>query len=215
MAQNPDNSHNDSPGSILSDVQILERLVQDDPTCIFISPLIDPTAQVGPSSIDVRLGEELKVPNVISSTHIDLTGSRSALKGQLDHYFRIEKPGAFGEFVLHPGEFALGATLEFIRLPNDIAGRLEGRSSLGRLGIEVHSTAGFIDPGFEGTLTFELSNVGKLPVKIYPGLRIAQLCFFPVNEVQNPYAAKPNSKYGGMLNAETSRIYDDPEIRQE
>ena len=117
-----------------------------------------------------------------------------------------------GHVVLHPGEFTLASTLEFFRLPRDIAGRLEGRSSLGRLGLQVHATAGFVDPGFEGTLTFELINSGKLPLKISPGVRLGQICFFRVAEVQVGYLDKVNSKYGGRLGTEISRIHEDPEI---
>lgn len=199
---------------LLSDLNILNRLVADDEQCIFISPLTDPIAQLGSSSLDVRLGTEFKVPMVIDTTCIDLTAPAEDIKRQITEYFRSERVHVGEPFVLHPGEFVLATTMEFIRLPRDIAARLEGRSSLGRLGIEVHSTAGFVDPGFEGSLTFELKNAGKLPVRLRPGLRVAQLCFFVVHDVQVPYNVRNQSKYGGMLDAELSRIHLDRELRR-
>ena len=200
------------PVNLLSDIQILERLVAEDPQCIFVSPLINPSVQVGPSSLDLRLGSKLEVPITINSTHIDLTLSKEEIRHQIDHYFVTQRVGSDGSFVLHPGEFALASTLEVIRLPRDIAGRLEGRSSMGRLGLKIHATAGFVDPGFEGTLTFELTNAGKLPIKLFPGLRVGQLCFFPVKDLQVSYIEKKQNKYGSKLNVERSRIYLDVEI---
>lgn len=198
---------------LLSDIQILERLVAEDPECIFVSPLVNPLDQLGPSSLDVHLGATLQVPAVFDTSCIDLTLTKGEVKRQVDHYFRTEQVVVENGFVLHPGEFALGATLEFIRLPKDIAARLEGRSSFGRLGVEVHSTAGFVDPGFEGPLTFELKNSGRLPVKLTPGLRVAQLCFFAVSDVQVPYNLRKSSKYRDTLDAELSRIHLDREVR--
>ncbi len=198
---------------LLSDIQILERLVQDDERCIFVSPLIDPSAQIGPSSLDIRLAAVIRVPRPIAATCIDLTAKPEEIKRDIERYFQTQRVAPGDAFVLHPGQFALGSTLEFIRLPCDIAARLEGRSSLGRLGLEVHSTAGFVDPGFEGYLTFELNNVGNIPVRLYPGLRVAQLCFFTVMDVQVPYSKKLHSKYGGDLGPGLSRVYEDPELQ--
>ena len=112
--------------------------------------------------------------------------------------------------MLHPGAFLLASTLEFIRLPRDIAGRLEGRSSLGRLGLQVHATAGFVDPGFEGTLTFELINSGKLPIRVFPGMRLGQICFFHVPEVQVPYGKQ--RKYAHSVGVALTGIDKDREI---
>ena len=196
-------------GSLLSDIEILERLVQDDDEGIFISPLVDAVSQVGPSSLDLRLGAELRIPTTNFLSHIDLTAAKAVVQDQIAKYFRAQKVGAHGKFVLHPGEFALASTLEFVRLPRRIAGRLEGRSSLGRLGIEIHSTAGFVDPGFSGNLTLELSNVGKVPVELMPGLRVAQMCFFHVPNVQIPYNQRLDKKYGSRLDVELSKIYED------
>ena len=121
-------------------------------------------------------------------------------------------------YVLHPGEFALAGTLEFIRLPADLAVRLEGRSSWGRVGLQIHSTAGFVDPGFAGTITFELSNIGKVPIPLYPGLRIGQLSFYSSAQSVIPYRAKRLSKYAGKIAPVGSAFYRDPEygaIRRE
>jgi dCTP deaminase len=199
-------------GALLSDLEILERLVAIDGKCIFVSPLIDPIAQLGPSSLDLHLGTELCTTKITGSTHVDLAQPKERLEREISQYIDRKRISPEEFFVLHPGEFALGGTLEFIRLPGDIAGRLEGRSSFGRLGLQVHATAGFVDPGFEGLLTFEFINAGRLPLKFGPGLRVGQICFFRVNEVQVDYMHKRFSKYGGKLGVEISRVQEDPEI---
>lgn len=197
---------------ILSDIQILERLVADDPFLIFVSPVIDPARQLGPSSLDLRLGTELTVIKNIAKTHFDLTPSETDIEDEVKEYFEVRKVGTKGTFVLHPGEFALAPTLEFLHLPLDIAGRLEGRSTYGRLGFQVHATAGFVDPGFRGTLSFELINSGKLPVRLTPGIRLGQICFFKVGEVQIGYMEKEDSKYGDKMGAEHPQLHKEPEI---
>jgi dCTP deaminase len=198
---------------LLSDLQIMERLVAPDERCVFVSPIIDLVDQLGPSSLDVRLGTEFVTTRSSGMTHIDLRpAAGSAVKQALGEYSVMRQIPLSGRFVLHPGEFALGHTLEFIRLPRDIAARLEGRSSLGRMGIQIHATAGYVDPGFEGALTFELMNSGKLPVSLSPGIRLGQLCFFEVEPVEVPYLKKRYSKYGGRLGVESARVFEDPEI---
>ncbi|HUT91447.1 MAG TPA: dCTP deaminase [Thermoguttaceae bacterium] len=201
---------------ILSDIEILARLVAEpeDEKRIFVSPLIDPKTQLGPSSLDLRLGFDLVGTRALQATHIDLTGceARRILGEQKRRYFERQRLHPGGNFVLHPGAFLLASTLEFIRLPGDIAGRLEGRSSLGRLGLQVHATAGFVDPGFEGVLTFELINSGKLPIKVFPGMRLGQICFFHVPNVQIRYAEKSVTKYAGSVGVEFTHIDGDPEI---
>ena len=134
----------------------------------------------------------------------------NGLREQKDRYFERQRLDPDGNFVLHPGAFLLASTLEFIQLPRDIAGRLEGRSSLGRLGLQVHATAGFVDPGFEGTLTFELINSGKLPIRVFPGIRLGQICFFYVPEVQVPYGRQ--RKYAHSIGVGLTGIDKDPEI---
>lgn len=196
---------------LLSDIQILERLVRSDEGAIFVSPVIH-AVQLGPSSLDLRVGTELRVTQIIASTHIDLTETKDNVRKRVAEYFSVQRVRPDGAFVLHPQELALASTLEYLQLPLDIAGRLEGRSSLGRLGLQVHATAGFVDPGFKGTLTFELINSGKLPVRFGPGLRLGQICFIRTSEVQVGYMEKQASKYGGKLGVELSQIDQDPEI---
>ena len=118
-------------------------------------------------------------------------------------------------FIVQPGEFVLGVTQEKISLPDDLVARVEGRSSLGRLGIIVHSTAGFVDPGFSGTITLEISNLNRLPVALYPGMRICQIAFEQMSSpAETPYSAKPFSKYQGQILPEGSRLSSDPEFNQ-
>jgi dCTP deaminase len=120
----------------------------------------------------------------------------------------IETP-AFEPFILHPGEFVLGSTFELVTLPDDIAARLEGKSSLGRLGLLTHSTAGFIDPGFSGHVTLELSNVATLPIKLWPGMKIGQLCFFRLSSpTDNPYGSGPyGNRYQNQRGPTASRSF--------
>ena len=116
-------------------------------------------------------------------------------------------------FIVQPGEFVLGVTQESISLPDDLVARVEGRSSLGRLGIIVHSTAGFVDPGFSGTITLEISNLNRLPVALYPGMRVCQIAFEQMSSPADmPYHSKPFSKYQGQVLPEESRLSVDPEF---
>jgi len=165
---------------------------------------VDPldTSLVQPSSIDVRLDGMFRVFNNSRYTHIDPARQQDELTTL------VETPE--GEpFVLHPGEFVLGATLERVRLPDDLAGRLEGKSSLGRLGLLTHSTAGFIDPGFEGHITLELSNVANLPITLWPGMKIGQLCLLRLSSpAETPYgSAAVGSKYQGQRGPTPSKAY--------
>lgn len=122
----------------------------------------------------------------------------------------VNEPDAF---LVQPGEFVLGVTMESITVPDDLVVRVEGRSSLGRLGIIVHSTAGFVDPGFSGTITLEISNLNRMPVALYPGMRICQLAFeMMTSPAETPYNLKPNSKYLGQVLPEESRLSNDPEF---
>jgi dCTP deaminase len=119
-------------------------------------------------------------------------------------------------FIVQPGEFLLGVTQEKITLPDDMVARVEGRSSLGRLGIIVHSTAGFVDPGFAGTITLEISNLNRLPVALYPGMRICQIAFEQMTSAaETPYDQKPFSKYQGQVLPEESRLANDPEFAKQ
>lgn len=201
---------------ILNELQIIERLTRDDETGISIKPLIDLKRQLGPSSIDVRLGTEFKVIRRQEYTHLDpskksLAQTERDVKRYTEEVLVRFHP-RYGGFVLHPGEFALGSTIEYICLPNDLAARLEGRSSWSRIGLMVHVTGGFIDPGFHGTITFELCNLGKVPLQLYVGLRVAQLAFYEISESLKPYPEKMHSKYFGQAGTVASHLYADYEF---
>jgi dCTP deaminase len=155
-----------------------------------------------PSSIDVRLDGFFRVFNNSAYTHIDPAVQQDELTSL------VEAEGD-SPFVLHPGEFVLGSTLEAVTVPDDLAGRLEGKSSLGRLGLLTHSTAGFIDPGFSGHITLELSNVANLPITLWPGMKIGQLCLFRLSSAsEHPYgSAVYGSRYQGQRGPTPSRSY--------
>ena len=159
-------------------------------------------ALVQPSSIDFRLDHMFRVFNNHLYTHIDPAIRQDELTALVEV--------ADGEaFVLHPGEFVLASTLEVITLGNSLAGRVEGKSSLGRLGLLTHSTAGFIDPGFSGHITLELSNVANLPIKLWPGMKIGQLCIMRLSsEAEHPYgSAVYGSRYQGQRGPTPSRSW--------
>ncbi|KAA2248430.1 dCTP deaminase [Solihabitans fulvus] len=155
-----------------------------------------------PSSIDVRLDRFFRVFNNTKYTHIDPSIQQDELTSLVEK--EDDEP-----FVLHPGEFVLGSTFELVSLPDDLAGRLEGKSSLGRLGLLTHSTAGFIDPGFTGHITLELSNVANLPITLWPGMKIGQLCLFRLSSsAEHPYgSAQAGSRYQGQRGPTPSRAY--------
>jgi dCTP deaminase len=157
---------------------------------------------VQPSSIDVRLDRYFRVFNNSQYTHID-----PAL--QQDELTTLVEPTGDDPFVLHPGEFVLGSTLEVVTLPDDLASRLEGKSSLGRLGLITHATAGFIDPGFSGHITLELSNVANLPITLWPGMKIGQLCVFRLSSpAEHPYGSERyGSRYQDQRGPTPSRSY--------
>jgi len=155
-----------------------------------------------PSSIDVRLDRFFRVFDNTRYTHIDPSL-------QQDELTSLVEANGDDPFVLHPGEFVLGSTFESVTLPDDLAGRLEGKSSLGRLGLLTHSTAGFIDPGFNGHITLELSNVANLPITLWPGMKIGQLCLFRLSSpAEHPYgSAHAGSRYQGQRGPTPSRAY--------
>jgi dCTP deaminase len=157
-------------------------------------------AMVQPSSIDVRLDRYFRVFANHRYTHIDPAVAQDDLTELLE-------PDGDEPFILHPGEFVLGSTLEVISLADDLAARLEGKSSLGRLGLLTHSTAGFIDPGFSGHVTLELSNVANLPIKLYPGMKIGQICVLPLTSPsEHPYGSSVyGSRYQGQRGPTPSR----------
>jgi dCTP deaminase len=157
---------------------------------------------IQPSSIDVRLDKFFRLFDNHKYPFID------PAEEQPDLTRAVEVSGD-EPFILHPGEFVLGSTYELVTLPDDIAARLEGKSSLGRLGLLTHSTAGFVDPGFSGHVTLELSNVATLPIKLWPGMKIGQLCFFRLTSAsENPYGSeKYGSRYQGQRGPTASRSW--------
>ncbi len=183
---------------ILSDRSIREAI---DAGRIVIDPLGEGAVQ--PSSVDLRLDDSFRVFRNHTLGHIDVKRDLSALTTLVD-------ADADDPFILHPGEFVLGATLERVALPDDLVARLEGKSSLGRLGLLIHSTAGFVDPGFDGQLTLELSNVSNLPITLYPGMRIGQISFQQMTTpADTPYGSGSlGSKYHGQRGPVPSRYWE-------
>ena len=169
---------------------------------VVLDPFDD--AFIQPSSIDVRLDRWFRIFENHRYSCIDPAT-------QQDDLTKLIEPDGDEAFILHPGEFVLGSTLEVITLPDDIASRLEGKSSLGRLGLLTHSTAGFIDPGFSGHVTLELSNVANLPIKLWPGMKIGQLCLIRLSSAaEKPYGSgATGSRYQGQRGPTPSRSWRD------
>ncbi len=182
---------------LLSDRDILAEIAAER---IVVEPYDE--AMVQPSSIDFRLDRYFRVFENHRYPHIDPAADQSDLTRQVE-------PVGDEPFILHPGEFVLGSTYEVVTLPDDLAARVEGKSSLGRLGLLTHATAGFVDPGFSGHVTLELANVATLPIKLYPGMKIGQLCFFRLTSAaEHPYgSAKYGSRYQGQRGPTPSRSY--------
>jgi dCTP deaminase len=157
---------------------------------------------IQPSSVDVRLDRFFRLFSNHKYPFIDPAENQPDLT-------RLVEAEGDEPFILHPGEFVLGSTFERVSLPDDVAARLEGKSSLGRLGLLTHSTAGFIDPGFTGHVTLELSNVATLPIKLWPGMKIGQMCFFRLSSAaEKPYgSADYSSRYQGQRGPTASRSY--------
>ena len=182
---------------LLSDRDIRARLDSGD---LGLEPL--DLAMLQPSSVDVRLDRGFRLFDNHKYPFIDPSEDQPDLT-------RLVEVGADEAFILHPGEFVLGATYERISLPDDVAARLEGKSSLGRLGLLTHSTAGFIDPGFSGHVTLELSNVSTLPIKLWPGMKIGQVCYFQLSSPsEHPYGQGSNlNRYQGQRGPTASRSH--------
>ena len=182
---------------VLSDRDIRSELAAKR---LRIEPLGDSAVQ--PASVDLRLGRQLLVFQNHLEPYIDV-------KQDMAHLTAPVEIDEINPFVLHPGEFVLGMTLEYVELPDDLVGRLDGKSSLGRLGLVVHSTAGFVDPGWQGNLTLELSNLATLPIYLYYGMKASQISFMRLSSpAEQPYGSKGlGSKYQGQLGPTASRFY--------
>lgn len=183
---------------ILSDRSLREEIAAGR---IVVDPLDESLIQ--PSSIDVRVSNLFRVFRNHTAGIIDV-------KRDLSDLTELIEIGEGGVFMLHPGEFVLGSTFERVAVPDDLVGRVEGKSSLGRLGLLIHSTAGFIDAGFDGHITLELANVASLPITIYPGMKIGQVSFMRMTTpAQNPYGkGARGSKYQGQRGPTPSRYWE-------
>ncbi len=192
--------------AILSDIDIKKYL---DDGKIVIDPITD-IKQIQPSSVDLRIGNEFKGFTITSKPFID-PRDNTDLESYMNS-FTIEE----GEpFIIHPGEFTLATTFETVKLPADIVARVEGRSSMGRLGVTMHVTAGYIDPGFEGKITLEISNIGKMPVALYPGQRVCQIVFETMTSPSvKPYGHEDrDSKYMNQTGPQVSKIKQDFDLK--
>jgi dCTP deaminase len=184
---------------ILSDVDIRKEIESGR---IVIDPF-DP-ASIQPSSVDLHVDNRFRVFANSRYPYIDV---KKEMPG-LTEVVEVAEPDPF---ILHPGEFVLGSTLERVAIPDDMVARLEGKSSLGRLGLLIHSTAGYVDPGWDGYLTLELSNVANLPITIYPGMKIGQISFFRLTTpAERPYGStETRSKYQGQRGPTASRFFEE------
>jgi dCTP deaminase len=190
---------------ILSDTDLLARLRDGD---LVVEPLDDPDLQVQPASIDVRLGREF-----LEFQRANIPCIHPNSEAEVDEYVSETIVDEGNEFILHPGDFVLGTTKERVEVPPDLVAQVEGRSSLGRLAVVVHATAGFIDPGFRGKITLELSNLGTAPVALTPGMRISQLVFTEMKSpATRPYGTDRGSKYQDQTGPQASRIGGDDEF---
>lgn len=174
---------------ILSDSEIRKRLQNKS---LIIEPLEDESIQIQPASVDLKLGNSFLIYKQLYKV-IDLNNF------DIKDYYDIINLSNNNPFILPPQSFVLGTTLEWVKIPNDLVARVDGRSTMGRLGILIHATAGYIDPGFEGNITLELSNVGSNPVTLYPGMRICQISFEVIfGKVERPYNKNRGSHYMGQ-----------------
>ena len=188
---------------ILSDKDILSRIKKGE---IKIKPFKKVNLQQ--STIDLTLDSKIRVFENYTVGLIDVKDYHDTS--------RLIDTHRNGWFILHPGRFLLGSTVEEITVPNDLAAKLEGRSSWGRLGLIIHATAGYVDPGFSGRLTLEISNISQLPIKLYAGMRIAQIAFYLMtSEARRPYGSKSlGSKYQHQSDATASRIWKDFKLKK-
>ncbi len=184
---------------ILSDNDIKKKI---EAGMIKINPLPDLATMVGTVSIDLRLGNDFMIYRRDSRPYIDINNP-DTFTDLTETVLKKDNEA----FVIHPGEFVLGATLETITLPDDLAGRLEGKSSLGRLGIVIHSTAGKVDPGFNGRLVLEITNIGTLPIMLYPNMRVCQLLFEQLSSpTSKKYTDRADAKYKVQVETTGSKM---------
>jgi dCTP deaminase len=190
---------------ILSDGDILRRLEAGD---LVIDPIDDIDMQVQPASVDLRLGEEF-----LEFQRTNIPCIHPNREEEVGDYVQETIVNEGDEFILHPGDFVLGTTKERVDIPADLIAHVQGRSSLGRLAVVVHATAGIVDPGYRGQITLELSNLGTAPVALSPGMRVSQLIFTELSApAERPYGSDRDSKYQNQSGPQASRIGSDPEF---
>lgn len=183
---------------ILSDVDLQKEIKNRR---VIISPFN--LSSIQPASYDVTLGDQFRIFKNTQKAYLDV-------KEDFSEFMELIKIPKGKPLIIHPREFLLGTTVEKVKLPDDIVAQLMGRSSIGRLGIIVHATAGFIDPGFEGHITLEMTNVANIPIALYPGMRIGQISFTRMSSpAKNPYSPKRGSKYSGQKGPTVSRVWRD------
>lgn len=187
---------------VLSDRDIKKALESGQ---IIIAPQLDLTTQLGSCSIDLRLGNKFRVFEYSSYAYIDPFKKEISSEVTREIVVSDREP-----FIIHPGDFVLGVTIEHIEVPDNLTGRLEGRSSIGRLGIIIHSTAANIECGFRGNITLEIANMGKLPVALYPGMRICSVSFEELSSpAEIPYYKKKRAKYVGQKGPGVSKMHEE------
>ena len=190
---------------ILSDTDIARRLEAGD---LVIDPLDDPELQIQPASVDLRLGTEF-----LEFRRTNIPCIHPDSEREVDEYVTETVVEDGDAFILHPGDFVLGTTAERVEIPPDLLAHVEGRSSLGRLAIVVHATAGLCDPGYRGQITLELSNLGAAPVALRPGMRVSQLTFTELSSpAERPYGSSRGSKYQDQTGPQASKIGGDHEF---
>lgn len=188
--------------TILSDRDLKKLIEEKDAIRTDKGPEIDEDLQLGPSSMDLRLGYEF---GVLETRRVKAIDTRKM--GEYSDIKASKTTTPEEGMVVHPGEFVLGTTLETLDVPTNLVARIEGRSSYARLGLIPHAAAGFVDPGFEGQITLEIQNLGNVPITIYPEDRICQVVFETMtSEAENPYGEKTDSKYMGQKGATGSRL---------
>src|SRR3989338_204173 len=207
---------------ILSDRDLKERLAKGD---LVFKPLEDPEHTISPASIDFRLGDRFTVFKASEKSLIDpmdyddkcreefqLASGRKMIRHDYTDVFE----GGNEPFMIHPGDFVLGKVHEYLEIPADLACTVNGRSSLGRIGLIINSTAGWVDPGFRGHITLEITNIGRLPIKLYPGMRVGQFVFHQLNSPsEKPYNVREQSKYRDEQGATQSRLGMDKELQKQ
>ena len=193
---------------ILSDSDILARLAEGD---LVVDPIDDVDMQVQPASVDLRLGTEF-----LEFQRTNISCIHPNRESEVSEYVRETHVPEGDDFILHPGDFVLGTTKERVEIPADLLATVEGRSSLGRLAVVIHATAGIVDPGYEGQITLELSNLGTAPVALSPGMRVSQLIFTELSSAADrPYGVDRDSKYQNQEGPQASRLGVDPEFSEE